>query len=112
MKISKKSNKRAVALQYLAKETKAPRVIANGAGEIAQKIIDVGNENQIPVVEDDWMIKMLYPLQPGDVIPVALYQPVAKLLAYIYLFKKKAQNLSRQNPSADEVRLNEESLDR
>jgi len=90
-------------LHYQPGETQAPKVVARGAGEVAQKIIETGNAYQIPVVEDEWMTKVLYPLQPGDLIPEKLYTPVAKLLAYIYLFKKKTQNLSQQKSTTTEI---------
>ncbi len=81
--------KKAVALQYNQDEQHAPQVIARGAGEIAKNIIAVGEENKVPVMNDENLLALLYPLKNGEFIPESLYLPVAKLLAYLALYKKQ-----------------------
>jgi len=48
----KRSLPKAVALRYRPSRDPAPRVMAKGAGLVAQKIIDLGREHGIPIQED------------------------------------------------------------
>ncbi|NWF53071.1 MAG: flagellar biosynthesis protein FlhB [Nitrospirae bacterium] len=74
----------AVALRYKSKEMEAPKVIAKGAGYIAEKIILIAREHGIPIVEDKPLARALYKLKIDSFIPEELYRAVAKILAYIY----------------------------
>lgn len=74
----------AIALQYEDKEMAAPKILAKGAGFIAEKIREIARENNIPLVEDKPLARLLYKLEVNSYIPHELYQAVAKILAYIY----------------------------
>ncbi len=74
----------AVALRYKSNEMEAPKVIAKGAGFIAERIIMIAREHGIPIVEDKPLARALYKLKIDSYIPEELYRAVAKLLAYIY----------------------------
>jgi flagellar biosynthetic protein FlhB len=74
----------AVALRYKSKEMEAPKVIAKGAGYIAEKIKMIAREHGIPIVEDKPLARALYKLKIDSFIPEELYRAVAKILAYIY----------------------------
>jgi len=85
----------AVALKYDSATMNAPQVIAKGAGKIAEKIRELAQENDIPVLEKKELAQSLYKLSEiGQEIPPLLYQAVAEVLAYIYKLKGKlAQGL-------------------
>ncbi len=74
----------AVALRYKSEEMKAPKIIAKGAGFIAEKIVMIAREHGIPIVEDKPLARALYKLKIDSFIPEELYRAVAKILAYIY----------------------------
>lgn len=75
----------AVALKYDREAAEAPVVIAKGADFLAQKIKDTARENQIEIVENKPLARMLYHnVEIGDQIPPELYQVVAEILAYVY----------------------------
>jgi flagellar biosynthetic protein FlhB len=75
----------AVALKYDKDAAEAPVVIAKGADFLAQKIKDTARENQIEIVENKPLARMLYHnVEIGDQIPPELYQVVAEILAYVY----------------------------
>ena len=79
----------AVAVQYDADASPAPIVIAKGADFVAQKIKEVAKDNQIEIVENKPLARMLYAnVDIGAQIPPELYQAVAEVLAFVY----KAQN--------------------
>jgi len=82
MKKNDKSD-RAVALHYSGKGT-APRVTAKGSGELAEQIIALAREHQIPLQEDPELIQLLAQIELGDEIPELLYIAVAEVLAFAY----------------------------
>lgn len=73
----------AVALQY-ALEDKAPHVLASGIGAIAQRILKIAQENNIPIKKDDDLVKILSQLKIGLEIPEETYRAVAEILAFLY----------------------------
>jgi flagellar biosynthetic protein FlhB len=80
----------AVALHYKVREMKAPKVLAKGAGLIAEKIKEIGQAHRIPTVENKPLAQILYKtVDVGETIPSALYQAVAEILAYVYRMKNK-----------------------
>jgi flagellar biosynthetic protein FlhB len=80
----------AVALRYNREEMMAPRLVAKGAGLIAEKIKEVAQAHQIPIVENKPLAQILFKtVDLGQLIPSTLYQAVADLLAYVYQMKNK-----------------------
>jgi flagellar biosynthetic protein FlhB len=80
----------AVALRYSREEMMAPRLVAKGAGLIAEKIKEVAQAHQIPIVENKPLAQILFKtVDLGQLIPSTLYQAVADLLAYVYRMKNK-----------------------
>jgi flagellar biosynthesis protein len=80
---------RATALSYQS-GTNAPRVVASGAGLIAQQILDAALEAGVPVREDPALAQALSLLELGDEVPQALYVAVAETLAWAYRLDAKA----------------------
>ena len=78
----------AIALKFDAREMMAPRVVAKGAGFVAQRIREIAEENQIPIVEEKPLAQTLFKMvELGDYIPAELYRAVAEVLAYVYRLK-------------------------
>ncbi len=75
--------KKAAALQYRPGAQYAPRVVASGEGYIAEKILEIAGEQQIPVYEDEQLADQLAALALGEEIPYELYEAVAGVLAFI-----------------------------
>lgn len=80
---------KAVALKYDRKKDNAPRVIAKGRGEIAEKIIEVAKAHNVPLYEDKNLIQILEALDLETEIPPELYRAVAEVLAFIYRLNGK-----------------------
>jgi len=78
-----------VALKYDRKKDNAPRVIAKGRGEIAEKIIEVARAHNVPLYEDKNLIQILEALDLETEIPPELYRAVAEVLAFIYRLNSK-----------------------
>ncbi len=78
------SRKKAVALRYDKAESAAPKVVAKGAGDIADKILALAREHGIPIHEDADLVEILARLNLNQEIPPATYIVVAEILAFIY----------------------------
>jgi FlhB-like protein len=87
--MSENKRNKAVALKYTPETDAAPVVIASGYGKIADKIIDVAEENGIPVFRDDSTASLLCMLEVGNPIPMELYEVVAAI--YVQLVKASAE---------------------
>ena len=78
----------ACAIKYDKEVSEAPVLIAKGADYLAQKIKDVAKENNIPIVENKPLARMLYyNVDLDSEIPRELYQMTAEVLAYVYKLK-------------------------
>jgi flagellar biosynthesis protein FlhB len=79
----------AIALKYEMNKDAAPRVLAKGMDELAQRIKKIAMENNVPLYEDRELARALYKTtEIGDMIPAKLFKAVAQILAYIYQMKK------------------------
>ena len=77
-----------VALRY--EGIGAPHITAKGEGLVAEKILELAKEHNIPLHEDPGLVAMLAKLELGDEIPVALYRAVAEVIAFAYMVSGKA----------------------
>jgi flagellar biosynthetic protein FlhB len=78
----------AVALKYDQREMAAPVVIAKGAALVAEKIKELARKNQVPIVENKPLARLLFKTVDLDrAIPENLYKAVAEVLAYVYGLK-------------------------
>ncbi|HKM35837.1 MAG TPA: flagellar biosynthesis protein FlhB [Lachnospiraceae bacterium] len=81
----------AVAIQYDPDIAAAPIVLAKGENYMAQRIKKVAKENEIEIVENKPLARMLYAnVDVGSIIPPELYQAVAEVLAFVYQLKGKS----------------------
>lgn len=82
----------AVALKYIDKDMRAPRVIAKGTDLVALRIREMAAEHKIPVLEAPPLTRALYRhTKLGDEIPAALYAAVAEVLAWAYQLQRAAE---------------------
>lgn len=80
----------AVALGYRMGEMAAPRVLAKGAGFIAEKIREIARQKGVPIVENKPLARLLYrTVEVGREIPETLYKAVAEVLAYVYRLRRR-----------------------
>lgn len=79
-----KKRRRAVSLSYKQDKHNAPIVSAAGKGYVAEEIIKLAEEHNVPIVEDESLVELLAELNVNEVIPEELYQVVAEVFAFIY----------------------------
>jgi len=77
----------AIALNYDGEN--APRLTAKGRGELAQRILDLAKEHDVPLHEDRDLAALLAQIPLGEEIPDALYRAVAEVIAFAYLLSGK-----------------------
>jgi len=81
----------AVALKYEAQKG-APEVVAKGAGHLAARIRDEATKHGVPIVHEPVLTRALYrACEVGDLIPGALYEAVAHLLAFVFGLRAKGR---------------------
>ena len=61
----------------------APKILAAGKGEIAERIIEAAKENDVPFYQDNKLADTLSRLRIGDTIPPELYDVVAEILVFV-----------------------------
>ena len=74
----------AVALGYDADDDSAPRVLARGAGLVAEHIKRLADTFGVPMREERDLAEALVRLDVGAEIPEELYVAVAEVLAFVY----------------------------
>ncbi len=80
----------AIALQYDPQKMVSPKIVAKGAGLIAEKIKAIAREHNIPVMENKPLARTIYKtLKIGQQIPRELFTAVAQVLSYVYRLKRK-----------------------
>ena len=79
--------KKAVALYYDG--ITAPKLTAKGTFEIAEEIIALAKEHDIPIREEPELVNLLSRLKLGEEIPRELYIAVAEVIAFAYMIKGK-----------------------
>ncbi|QNO16536.1 EscU/YscU/HrcU family type III secretion system export apparatus switch protein [Alkalicella caledoniensis] len=82
--------KKVAALRYSKDRKRAPEVIGTGVGDVAERILEIAKENDIPLYNDERLVNQLIALELGDQIPPELYKVVAEILVFVYRVDKKA----------------------
>lgn len=75
---------KAAALKYDAEKNAAPKVTAKGEGKTAQKIIEIAQENDIPIKEDKDLMELLSNVEIDHEVPPAMYKAIAEVFSFIY----------------------------
>ena len=75
-------NKLAVSMQW--DRTGAPKVTAKGQGAVAEEIISLAKQHNIPMREDSQLAQLLVTVKLGEEIPHELYLAVAEVIAFAY----------------------------
>jgi flagellar biosynthetic protein FlhB len=79
----------AVAIKYEPGKS-APRVVAKGAGPVADVIRARAEEERVPIVRDVPLTRALHAAcELGHEIPVDLYTPVARVLSFVMALKAR-----------------------
>lgn len=95
----------AVALEYAPGVRPAPRVTAQGRGELAECIIREARRAGVPIKEDRDLVALLMQLDLHQCIPPALYQAVAEILFFLYGLNEQWKAEHRHPAASPEAEL-------
>lgn len=85
----------ACALKYTAEEMESPMLIAKGTELIAKKIIQIAEENNVPIIDNPPVARAIFRMvELNHLIPPDLYKAVAEILLFVYNLKNN-QNQGR-----------------
>ena len=88
----------ATALSY--RGNGAPRVVASGRDQLAERILAVAREHELPVVESPELAALLAQVPLESEIPRELYVAVAEILAFAYSLRPDRDPTQNANDAA------------
>lgn len=74
----------AIALRYEPKKDHAPKLVGKGKGHLAEKILELARQHNIPIRQDKNLVQILSRLELNQEIPADVYKAVAEILAFVY----------------------------
>lgn len=79
--------RQAIALTYDGQQ--APTLSAKGDDRLAEEILAIAREHEVPIYENAELVSLLARLELGDSIPQALYLSIAEIIAFAWHLKGK-----------------------
>ena len=73
-----------------------PRIVAKGAGGVAEQILQIAWANDVKVREDADLVEVLGALDVDSDIPIEAFAAVAEILSYVYRANAAIQPLEDQ----------------
>ncbi|MDU9389229.1 EscU/YscU/HrcU family type III secretion system export apparatus switch protein [Pseudomonas sp. zfem002] len=85
--MTRKTPRQAIALSYDGAQ--APTLTAKGDEELAEAILALAREHEVPIYENAELVRLLARMELGDSIPEALYLTIAEIIAFAWQLKGK-----------------------
>lgn len=85
--MKRQAPRQAIALSYDGQN--APSLSAKGDDELAEAILAIAREYQVPIYENAELVRLLAKLELGDAIPEPLYRSIAEIIAFAWYLKGK-----------------------
>lgn len=79
--------RQAIALKYDGQQ--APTLTAKGDDELAEAILKIARDYEVPIYENAELVKLLARLELGESIPPELYRTIAEIIAFAWNLKGK-----------------------
>lgn len=79
--------RQAIALTYDG--LNAPNLSAKGDAELAEAILAIARQYEVPIYENAELVRLLARLELGDAIPEQLYRSIAEIIAFAWYLKGK-----------------------
>ncbi|MEW9682245.1 MULTISPECIES: EscU/YscU/HrcU family type III secretion system export apparatus switch protein [Pseudomonas] len=96
--MSSKQPRQAIALSYDGQQ--APTLSAKGDDELAEAILALAREHEVPIYENAELVRLLARLELGEQIPEALYLTIAEIIAFAWQLRGKVPAGFSDEPSA------------
>ncbi|MDH3444619.1 MAG: EscU/YscU/HrcU family type III secretion system export apparatus switch protein [Deltaproteobacteria bacterium] len=85
--------KQAVALRYAPTKDRAPKIAGKGQGHLAERILELARQHNIPIRQDKNLLQILSRLDLNQEVPPEVYKAVAEILAFIYRLSNRKLGL-------------------
>ncbi|MGW8462309.1 EscU/YscU/HrcU family type III secretion system export apparatus switch protein [Pseudomonas sp. CLCA07] len=79
--------RQAIALKYDGSH--APTLTAKGDDELAEEILRIARDYDVPIYENPELVRLLAKMELGDSIPEELYRTIAEIIAFAWNLKGK-----------------------
>ncbi|MFJ2980890.1 MULTISPECIES: EscU/YscU/HrcU family type III secretion system export apparatus switch protein [unclassified Pseudomonas] len=79
--------RQAIALSYDGQQ--APTLSAKGDDDLAEAILAIAREHEVPIYENAELVRLLARLELGEQIPEALYLTIAEIIAFAWQLRGK-----------------------
>lgn len=79
--------RQAIALKYDGNH--APTLTAKGDDELAEEILRIARDCEVPIYENAELVRLLARMELGDSIPEELYRTIAEIIAFAWTLKGK-----------------------
>ncbi|WP_454845503.1 EscU/YscU/HrcU family type III secretion system export apparatus switch protein [Pseudomonas farris] len=79
--------RQAIALKYDGSH--APTLTAKGDEELAEAILQIARDYEVPIYENAELVKLLARMELGESIPEELYRTIAEIIAFAWNLKGK-----------------------
>jgi flagellar biosynthesis protein len=76
-----------IALKYDGQH--APTLTAKGDDDLAEAILKIARDCEVPIYENAELVKLLARMELGDSIPEELYRTIAEIIAFAWNLKGK-----------------------
>ena len=78
-----------IALKYDPEIMDAPVVVAKGVDEVAMRIRELANDNDIPLYENKPLARVLFDtVEIDQIVPEEHYRAVAEVISYVFKLSK------------------------
>ena len=85
--MKRQAPRQAIALSYDGQN--APNLTAKGDDELAEAILKLAREHEVPIYENAELVRLLARMELGDSIPEELYRTIAEIIAFAWKLKGK-----------------------
>ncbi|MBK5551480.1 MULTISPECIES: EscU/YscU/HrcU family type III secretion system export apparatus switch protein [unclassified Pseudomonas] len=79
--------RQAIALKYDG--THAPTLTAKGDDALAEAILKIARDYEVPIYENPELVRLLARMELGESIPQELYRTIAEIIAFAWNLKGK-----------------------
>lgn len=86
--MKRQAPRQAIALSYDGQS--APTLSAKGDDELAEAILAIAREYEVPIYENAELVRLLARLELGDAIPEQLYRCIAEIIAFAWYLQGKS----------------------
>jgi flagellar biosynthesis protein len=91
--------RQAIALSYDGQQ--APTLTAKGDDELAEAILAIARQHEVPIYENAELVRLLARMELGDQIPEVLYLTIAEIIAFAWQLRGKVPEGFNASPVSE-----------